>query len=108
MYERHVNNSGQEITVPLGHIKLGERVWRGRNRTAARQRAFIGIRHDGRVDFGYGELTPRRAAQYDSFIGGLHSVYNDLEAPPAGVAAGPGQHLDGASRSVISCLGSAC
>ena len=82
MYERHVNNSGQEITVPLGDIKLGERVWRGRNRTAARQRAFIGIRHDGRVDFGYGELTPQRAAQYDSFIGGLHSVYNDLEAPP--------------------------
>ncbi len=82
MYERHVNNSGQEITVPLGDIKLGERVWRGRNRTAARQRAFIGIRHDGRVDFGFGELTPERAALYDSFIGGLHSVYNDLESPP--------------------------
>ncbi len=83
MYERHVNNSGQEITVPLGDIKLGERVWRGRNRTAARQRAFVGIRHDGRVDFGYGELTPERAARYDSFIGGLHSLYNDLEAPPS-------------------------
>jgi hypothetical protein len=82
MYERHVNNSGQEITVPLGDIKLGQRVWRGRNRTAARQRAFVGIRHDGRVDFGYGELTPQRAAEYDSFIGGLHSIYNDLESPP--------------------------
>jgi hypothetical protein len=82
MYERHVNNSGQEITVPLGDIKLGSRVWRGRNRTAARQRAYLGIRHDGRVDFGYGELTPQRAAEYDSFIGGLHSVYNDLESPP--------------------------
>ena len=82
MYERHVNNSGQEITVPLGDIKLGSRVWRGRNRTASRQRAFIGIRHDGRVDFSYGELTPQRAALYDTFIGGLHSVYNDLEAPP--------------------------
>ncbi|WP_411871222.1 hypothetical protein [Vulcanococcus limneticus] len=83
MYERHVNNSGQEITVPLGDIKLGERVWRGRNRTAARQRAFVGIRHDGRVDFGYGELTPERAVRYDSFIGGLHSLYNDLESPPS-------------------------
>ena len=82
MYERHVNTSGQEITVPLGDIKLGSRIWRGRNRTAARQRAFIGIRHDGRVDFSYGELTPQRAALYDTFIGGLHSVYNDLEAPP--------------------------
>jgi len=82
MYERHVNNSGKEITVPLGDIKLGSRIWRGRNRTASRQRAFIGIRHDGRVDFGYGELTPQRAALYDTFIGGLHSVYNDLESPP--------------------------
>ena len=83
MYERHVNDNGQEITVPLGDIKLGARVWRGRNRTAARQRAFIGIRRNGQVDFGYGELTPERAAEYDSFIGGLHSIYNDLEAPPA-------------------------
>ena len=83
MYERHVNNSGQEITVPLGDIKLGARVWRGRNRTAARQRAFIGIRRNGQVDFGYGELTPERAALYESFIGGLHSLYNDLESPPA-------------------------
>ena len=83
MYERHVNDSGQEITVPLGDLKLGARVWRGRNRTAARQRAFIGIRRDGQVDFGYGELTPERAAQYDTFVGGLHSIYNDLEAPPS-------------------------
>jgi len=83
MYERHVNAQGQEITVPLGDIKLGDRVWRGLNRTAARQRAFIGIRHDGSVTFGYGELTPTRAAEFESFIGGLHSLYNDLEQPPA-------------------------
>nr|WP_255007729.1 hypothetical protein [Cyanobium sp. ATX 6F1] len=82
MYERHVNESGREITVPLGDLKLGERVWRGRNRTASRQRAFIGIGHDGHVDFGYGELTPERANRYDTFIGGLHSLYNDLESPP--------------------------
>jgi hypothetical protein len=83
MYERHVNSNGQETTVPLGDIKLGDQVWRGTNRTAARQRAYVGIRHDGHVDFGYGELTPKRAALYDTFIGGLHSIYNDLEAPPA-------------------------
>ena len=82
MYERHVNSSGQETTVPLGDIKLGDQVWRGINRTASRQRAYVGIRHDGHVDFGYGELTPQRAALYDTFIGGLHSIYNDLEAPP--------------------------
>ena len=81
MYERHVDG-GREVTVPLGDLKLGDRIWRGRNRTAARQRAFVGIRHDGGVEFGYGELTPQRAQRFDTFIGGLHSVYNDLENPP--------------------------
>jgi hypothetical protein len=81
MYERHVDG-GREVTVPLGDLKLGDRIWRGRNRTAARQRAFVGIRHDGGVEFGYGELTPQRAQRFDTFIGGLHSIYNDLESPP--------------------------
>jgi hypothetical protein len=35
------------------------------------------------VDFGYGELTPERADRYDTFIGGLHSICNDQEQPPA-------------------------
>ena len=83
MYERHLEAGGQEVTVPLGDMKLGQRIWRGRNRTASRQRAYIGIRHDGTVDFSYGELTDARAREYDTFIGGLHSVYNDLEEPPS-------------------------
>lgn len=83
MYERHVDEGGREITVPLGDIKLGNRIWRGHNRTASRQRAFIGVRRDGGVEFGYGELTAQRARRFDTFIGGLHSVYNDLEQPPA-------------------------
>lgn len=83
MYERHREASGVERTVPLGDLKLGRRVWKGRNRSAAQQRAYLAIGHDGRVDFGYGELTPEREARYDTFIGGLHSIYNDLEAPPA-------------------------
>jgi hypothetical protein len=82
MYERHVDAQGRELTVPLGDLKLGERVWRGINRTAARQRAFLGIRNDGGVEFGYGELTAERSRRYDTFIGGLHSIYNDLEQPP--------------------------
>ena len=81
MYERR-GAEGVASTVPLGDLKLGERIWRGPNRSAARQRAFIGIHHDGRVDFGYGALTAERADRYETFIGGLHSVYNDLEAPP--------------------------
>lgn len=82
MYERHVDNAGREITVPLGDLKFGRQVWKGRNRTASRQRAFIGIRHDGSIDFGYGELTEQHTRTYDTFIGGLHSLYNDLEPPP--------------------------
>jgi len=34
------------------------------------------------VEFGYGDLTPERARRFESFIGGLHSVYNDLETAP--------------------------
>ena len=82
MYERHVDSAGREITVPLGDLKFGRRVWRGRNRTASRQRAFIGIRHNGSIDFGYGELTESHTRRYDTFIGGLHSLYNDLKDPP--------------------------
>lgn len=82
MYERHVDSGGQEITVPLGDLKLGQRIWKGRNRTAALQRAYLGIAHDGSVDFGYGALTPEREQRYDTFIGGLHSIYNDLEEAP--------------------------
>ena len=82
MYERHVDDDGFEITVPLGDLKFGKQVWRGRNRSASRQRAFVGIRYDGSIDFGYGELTDERSRTYDTFIGGLHSLYNDIEAPP--------------------------
>ena len=82
MYERHVDAAGQELTVPLGDLKFGAKVWKGRNRSASRQRAFIGIQKDGSVDFGYGELTDARSIRYDTFIGGLHSLYNDLEDPP--------------------------
>ena len=82
MYERHIDNGGQEITVPLGDLKFGQKVWQGRNRTASRQRAFVGIKRDGGVDFGYGELTAERSRIYDIFVGGLHSIYNDLQAPP--------------------------
>jgi len=82
MYEQLVEG-GREHSVPLGDLKLGQRVWRSHNRSAALERAYMGIRHDGRVDFGYGELTPEREALYDTFIGGLHAIYNQLESPPA-------------------------
>ena len=81
MYERY-GEEGTADTVPLGDLKLGARIVRGPNRSASRQRAFLGIRYDGRVDFGYGELTAEREKLYDTFIGGLHSVYNDLAPEP--------------------------
>ena len=84
MYERHNEGGGNEVTVPLGDIKIGNEIWRGRNRAASQQRAFIGITRDGTVEFSYGELTPERSRRYDTFIGGLHALYNDLEATPSG------------------------
>jgi len=83
MYERYGDAAGHEISVPLGDLKFGARIWRGRNRSAARQRAYVGIRHDGAVEFGYGELTPERERRFDTFLGGLHSIYNQLQQPPA-------------------------
>jgi len=82
MYERY-GAEGSASTVPLGDLKFGGRILRGPNRSAARQRAFLGIRYDGKVVFGYGELTPDREKDYDTFIGGLHSIYNDQEPEPA-------------------------
>ncbi len=84
MYERHYEADGSEVTVPLGDIKFGNQVWRGRNRSASQQRAYIGITRDGTVEFSYGELTPERARRYETFIGGLHALYNDFEQPPSG------------------------
>ena len=103
MYERHLEPGGQEVTVPLGDLKLGQRVWKGRNRTASRQRAFIGIRHDGSVDFSYGELTDERAKTYDTFIGGLHSVYNDLEEPPPSYTGAYSISMGHAPSSTSGC-----
>ena len=69
----------QGYTVPLGDLKFGSEIWRGLNRAAAGQRAFLGIDHAGAVTFGYGELTAERARTYETFIGGLHVLYNDLQ-----------------------------
>ncbi|SAY38376.1 FIG01149307: hypothetical protein [Candidatus Synechococcus spongiarum] len=69
----------QGYTVPLGDLKFGPEIWRGLNRAAAGQRAFIGIDDAGEVTFGYGELTAKRARTYETFIGGLHVLYNDLQ-----------------------------
>ena len=69
----------QGYTVPLGDLKFGPEIWRGLNRAAASQRAFIGIDAAGEVTFGYGELTAQRARTYETFIGGLHVLYNDLQ-----------------------------
>ena len=69
----------QGYTVPLGDLKFGPEIWRGVNRAASGQRAFIGIDETGEVTFGYGELTAERARTYETFIGGLHVLYNDLQ-----------------------------
>ena len=69
----------QGYTVPLGDLKFGPEIWRGLNRAASGQRAFIGIDYAGEATFGYGELTAERARAYETFIGGLHVLYNDLQ-----------------------------
>lgn len=84
MYERVVDeHTDQEIGVALGDMKFGrETIW-ARNRAAARERAYVGVTQSGRVEFGYGALTPDRQQRYETFVGGLHAIYNYTQpAPP--------------------------
>ena len=81
-YEKRIDNSNQYIAVPLGELKLEQQVWRNYSHVGFRQQAFIGIRHNGSIEFGYGELTQERMKHYDTFIGGLHSIYNKLKVLP--------------------------
>lgn len=83
MYERVVDEkTGQEIGVALGDMKFGRSITWARNRAAARERAYVGVTQNGRVEFGYGALTPERQLRYETFIGGLHAIYNDTQPQP--------------------------
>lgn len=83
MYERVVDEkTGQEIGIALGDMKFGRSITWARNRAAARERAYVGVTQNGRVEFGYGALTPDRQLRYETFIGGLHAIYNDTQPQP--------------------------
>lgn len=88
MYERHLSDAGEEFTVPLGDLKLGSRIARGLNRSAARQRAFIAIDRKGTLVSSYGKLTPEGAALVSTPSRRSYSLYNNgLEEPPDAIAA---------------------
>lgn len=63
-------------------MKFGRSITWARNRAAARERAYVGVTQNGRVEFGYGALTPERQLRYETFIGGLHAIYNDTQPQP--------------------------
>ena len=56
-----------------GDLKARDQVIRAGNRAAAAQRAFVAVGHHGRLEFGFGSLTPEREQRYRLFIGGLHA-----------------------------------
>jgi len=66
-----------------GDLKLTNRLIRAGNRAAAAGRAFIGIRHDGTLTFGFGPFTASAADHFRLFIGGLHAFHHSFETPPA-------------------------
>ncbi len=82
MYEETVESNSKKVIYPLGDMKFGRKMVMSRNRAAAIERAYIGIKYNGIIHFSYGELTSKRARVYKTFIGGLHSIYNDIEAEP--------------------------
>lgn len=65
-----------------GDLKLSDQKVRAGNRAAADQRAFIAVRYDGTLDFGFGSLTESLDQQYRLFIGGLHAFMHPLESTP--------------------------
>ena len=75
--------NGELGMVLHGDLMLGNGTWRAGNLTAARERAWMGITKDGRLEFGYGPLTPRLEEELQVFIGGLHAFSNSTREPPA-------------------------
>ncbi|MFM5958780.1 MAG: M23 family metallopeptidase, partial [Dolichospermum sp.] len=73
----------RDKVVPVADLKFQDSVFRTANRSAAKERAFVSIDKQGKIRFGYGELTPDLEKQSDVFIGGLHSLYNNTEKQPA-------------------------
>lgn len=65
-----------------GDLMLANGTWRSGNLTAARERAWMGITHDGALEFGYGPLTPELEQQLRMFIGGLHAFTNTTRDAP--------------------------
>lgn len=66
-----------------GDLKLSDQTIRAGNRAAAASRAFIAIRHDGGLDFGFGSLDAQADQDYRLFIGGLHAFVHPLDSTPA-------------------------
>ena len=66
-----------------GDLMLNNGLWRAGNRTAARERAWIGITQEGILEFGFGDLTPELQERLRLFVGGLHAFTNTLREPPA-------------------------
>lgn len=67
-----------------GDLKLSDQTVRAGNRAAAAGRAFIAIRHDGVLDFGFGSLTEQADQDYRLFIGGLHAFVHPFGSTPPG------------------------
>ncbi len=66
-----------------GDLKLSDQTIRAGNRAAAAGRAFIAVRHDGGLDFGFGSLTEQADQDYRLFIGGLHAFVHPLDSTPS-------------------------
>lgn len=75
MFNSWIGTERGRVT-PVADLKFGELVYRTDNRSAAKQRAYVSFDKNGRVTFGYGELTSAIEKDSHVFIGGLHSLYN--------------------------------
>ena len=65
-----------------GDLKLSNGKFLAGNRAAADRRAYIAVRHNGTLEFGFGSLTEQSDKEYRLFIGGLHSLKHNVGKTP--------------------------
>jgi tape measure domain-containing protein len=89
MFDRFfLQNKNQKVNMIADVVQRGQVLQLSRNRAAAEERGFIGINKQGNLKFGYGGAKSNRLSDYDTFIGGLHVLYNDEVQRPANYKGG--------------------
>lgn len=89
MFDRFfLQDKNQQVNMIADVVQREQVLQLSRNRAAAEERGFIGINKQGKLKFGYGGAKSNKLSDYDTFVGGLHVLYNDEVPKPANYKGG--------------------